>query len=145
MRPSVSPRLFVCPHERTREPLNEFPLNLTLCSFTKICRHIKIWLKFDNDNGHFTWIRTCTSACRVTGWGIPTRDFPHVNCATLRGILRDDITQRDRQKSPHPRNGHWSQVTLTWVAPFAEVKVRVHRLQNCYTLRTSKTRDVGLQ
>jgi hypothetical protein len=52
--PSVSSS--VCPHGTTRLPLDEFSWILVFGYFSKICRNVQVWLKYDKYKWHFTSI-----------------------------------------------------------------------------------------
>jgi hypothetical protein len=62
MRLFPSSCLSVRVYATARESLNVFSLNLVLWRFTKICRHISVFVKIGQQYGRFTWRSTCVSA-----------------------------------------------------------------------------------
>jgi hypothetical protein len=72
-----------------QEDFIEFNYHRCFKSYTQIC-----WLKFDNNNGHFSCRSTCISSCGTDWnpqtdttytaiWGIPQDSPPSQTCTTL--------------------------------------------------------------
>jgi hypothetical protein len=92
---------------------------LILGSFTKICRKFRLWLRWDNNNGHFTWRRTSASL-RASDWeGNPRAENSKPGNSKPTTQPRGGILRWCHHPAiPCPYIGHWSDRTLDVTSEF---------------------------
>lgn len=112
----------VCPRV-TQEPLKQFSWKLILMSFIEIHR---LWLKSDNNSGHFTWRPACVSAWRCDfepAWEISSQ-IPYLARTATWGISMM-TTSLCQTGTRHPAHVKVIDPRHTLMAAFPEVKGRV--------------------